>query len=194
MTLPTHPDGEFSRRAVNNPEMLEDMIVQYHPQVFRLALSILNHPDDAEDAAQETMIAAVGSIKDFRGEASLRTWLFAIAINTCRRHLRKRGSRRALMDALALVATQAGHNPSPEESTSQREEDRRLWAAVDALDEKHRLPTILRYAHDMSVHEISAVLGISEGTVHSRLFYAREKLQARLREPAQHHARRGGGR
>jgi RNA polymerase sigma-70 factor (ECF subfamily) len=194
MTLPTHPDEDLGRAAIANPEMLEDMVVQYHPQVFRLALSILNHPDDAEDAAQEAMIAAVGSIKDFRGASSLRTWLFAIAINTCRKYLRKRGSRRALIDALALVATQQGRFPSPEDATAQREEDRALWSAVDTLDEKHRLPVILRYAHDLPVHEISRVLGISEGTVHSRLFYAREKLQARLANNAQRRANRGGGR
>ena len=194
MTLPTHPDEDYGRMAAVNPDMLEDMVIQYHPQVYRLALSILNHPDDAEDAAQEAMIAAVRSLKDFRGDASLRTWLFAIAINTCRRYLRKRGTRRALMDALSMVATQAARIPSPEDATSQREEDRQLWSAVDSLDEKHRLPVILRYAHDMPVHEISRVLGISEGTVHSRLFYAREKLQARLSASPQRRAGRGGGR
>lgn len=194
MTLPSHPDENLGRAAAGSPDMLEDMVIQYHPQIYRLALSILNHPDDAEDAAQEAMIAAVGSLKDFRGDASLRTWLFAIAINTCRRYLRKRGTRRALMDALSLVATQAGRLPSPEDAAAQREEDRQLWAAVDSLDEKHRLPVILRYAHDLSVHEISRVLGISEGTVHSRLFYARDKLQARLRNTGQRRASKGGGR
>jgi RNA polymerase sigma-70 factor (ECF subfamily) len=195
MTLPSHPDEELGRAALNNPQMLEDMIIQYHPQVYRLALSILNHPADADDAAQEAMIAAVGSLKDFRGEASLRTWLFAIAINTCRRYLRKRGTRRALMESLAMAATQAGRSPSPEDATAQREEDRQLWAAVDALDEKHRLPVILRYAHGLSVREIGHILGINDGTVHSRLFYARDRLQARLREPAsKQRAGRGGGR
>jgi RNA polymerase sigma-70 factor (ECF subfamily) len=55
-----------------------------------------------------------------------------------------------------------------------------LWAAVDDLDEKHRLPVILFYVHELSVPEISVILGVNSGTVHSRLHYARKQLAARI--------------
>jgi RNA polymerase sigma-70 factor (ECF subfamily) len=59
----------------------------------------------------------------------------------------------------------------------QREANRQLWQAVDDLDDKHRLVVILRYVHDLSTAEIADALDISQGTVHSRLFYARRQLQ-----------------
>ena len=65
----------------------------------------------------------------------------------------------------------------------QREADRQLWQAVDALDDKHRLVVILRYVHELSTAEIAAALDISQGTVHSRLFYARQRLQEWLGVP-----------
>ena len=69
---------------------------------------------------------------------------------------------------------------SPEETAIRREDDQQIWEEVDALGEKHRLPVILRYVHELTVPEIATILGASQGTVHSRLHYAREKLQARL--------------
>ena len=69
---------------------------------------------------------------------------------------------------------------SPEEAAAQNEAHRQLWQAVDSLDEKHRLPVILRYVHELTVAEIAASLGTNEGTIHSRLHYARKALLDRL--------------
>jgi RNA polymerase sigma-70 factor (ECF subfamily) len=73
----------------------------------------------------------------------------------------------------------------PEAVAIQNESDAELWNAVAALDEKHRLPVILRYYQGFSTAEIAQLLGISEGTVHSRLFTARERLRAHLKERAE---------
>lgn len=176
---PTELDHALERSRAGDARETEHLLQLCYPLVSRLALSILEDADDAEDAAQEALIAALGALDRFRGDASFSTWLTAITVNTCRRSLRRRRVRRAL--AVLLQGAAARTHPASVEQAAQRHaEDAALWAAVDALDEKHRLPVILRYAHDLPVSEIAQALGISEGTVHSRLHYARRALYGRL--------------
>lgn len=160
---------------------IDDLVRQCYPAVLRFAHSILDDPDDADDAAQEALINAVAALDRYRGDSSFKTWLYAITLNTCRTHLRKRKVRQSVVNAIRLIVPTRPATPSPEEAAAQNESDRLLWAAVDALDEKHRLVVVLRYAHDLSTREIAEMLRVSEGTVHSRLHYAREKLLKRLR-------------
>jgi RNA polymerase sigma-70 factor (ECF subfamily) len=170
----------LQRSQADDPVVIEALVSQYHPFIYRLALSILDDPDEAEDAAQEAFIAATMNLDRYRGESSLKTWLYAIALNTCRGHLRKRKARQTMRKTWNAVQALISRPPTPEESALRNEADTRLWEAVDELGEKHRLPVILRYVHSMSVPEIAQVLGINEGTAHSRLHYARRKLQGRL--------------
>jgi RNA polymerase sigma-70 factor (ECF subfamily) len=169
----------------DDPLLIEMLVNTYFEELVRLGLSILNDEDEAKDAAQATLIAAINNLHRFRRESSLKTWLFSIGINTCRGKLRRRKSRQRIQNVLEqvhLIRTQA--TPSPEHHVVQHEQDARLWQAVDALDEKHRLPVILRYVHEMSASEIAETLHLNEGTVHSRLHYARKKLRDLLNEPA----------
>jgi RNA polymerase sigma-70 factor, ECF subfamily len=165
---------------VTDPAVTEALVQQYHGLIYHLALSMLDDPDEAEDATQETFIAAIMNLDRYRGESSLKTWLYAIALNTCRGHLRKRKARYNMRKAWQSLQSIAFRQPTPEESALSNEMDARLRAAVDALDEKHRVAIILRYAHSMSVPEIAQTLDVSEGTVHSRLHYARKKLHGYL--------------
>ena len=169
----THFDGHATQAA----QHIERLVREHYAYVQRLALSILNDPDEAEDAAQETFIAAHRALGSFRGEAQTRTWLTTIAVNACRGRLRKRKVRQALHNTLAALHLQSALPSSPEQAALQSESDRQLWQAVDALDEKHRLPVILRYVHELSVPQIAAALNTSQGTIHSRLHYARLSLQ-----------------
>jgi RNA polymerase sigma-70 factor (ECF subfamily) len=159
---------------------IEDLVEDFYPMVYRLCLSILDDPDEAEDAVQETFIAACTRLKDFREESSLKTWVFAIAVNACRGLLRKRGRRSRLVEMIGRVQIFFGHNPLPEEVSGAADRSQRLWEAVERLDEKHRLPVLLRYAHDLPCSEIAQVLKISEGTIQSRLHYARKTLAGML--------------
>lgn len=181
-TLPVSFNLEqlLQRSQADDPVVIEALVSQYHPLIYRLALSILDDPDEAEDAAQEAFIAATMNLERYRGESSLKTWLYAIALNTCRGHLRKRKARQTMRKTWNAVQTLVSRPPTPEESALRNEADTRLWEAVDELGEKHRLPVILRYVHSLSVPEIAQILGINEGTAHSRLHYARRKLQGRL--------------
>ncbi len=160
---------------------VDEFVRAYQAGVYRLAFSILEDSDEAEDAAQEALVAAVGKLDGFRGDSSLRTWVYAIALNVCRRHLQKRRSGQRLIDVLqSWLHLRGESSPRPEEATLALEAQGDVARAVRTLDEKHRLPVILRYYHDLPVAEIAQMLGISEGTVHSRLFTARERLRVRL--------------
>jgi len=159
---------------------IERLMQAYYPYIRRLALSILDDESEADDAAQETFIAACRSLESFRGEASPRTWLTRIAINSCRGRLRKRKVLQTLQSTLQNLHLLRTAPVSPEENALQNESDRRLWQAVDQLDEKHRLALILRYVHELTVPEIAAALDTNAGTVHSRLHYARKWLHAEL--------------
>jgi RNA polymerase sigma-70 factor (ECF subfamily) len=157
-------------------DALDELAGRYAAELFRLAYSMLGDADEADDAVQETLVAAGRALEDFQGRSSLRTWLFAIAINACRAQLRRRRARRALEQTLAAVQRLWNHAPVPEEQALASERSGELWAAVSRLDEKHRLVVTLRYVHDLPVGEIAAILAVNEGTVHSRLHYARKRL------------------
>lgn len=171
------------------PDM-DDLVHAYYPAVVRLAISILDDGssvdvlDEAEDAAQETFISAAKAMSAYRGSASLKTWLFAIAINACRSRLRRRKARRAMAKTLGALQRALGSQDAPEGAAVRSERDRQLWQAVDRLDEKHRLVVLLRYVQELPAAEIAQVLEITEGTVHSRLHYARRQLAIWLRRDA----------
>jgi len=165
---------------------IESVVAAYHASIRRLAFSILDDRAEADDAAQETFIAASRAGEGFRGEANLKTWLTAIAVNICRGRLRKRKVRQRLQSVLQRLHLDGGGDPTPEVAALRNEADLRIWQAVDKLDESHRLVIILRYVHELSAEEIAAVLRTSAGTVYSRLHYARQKLKARLDNPTSH--------
>ena len=176
----THSHPISQPDAAEQERIIEQLIREHYPYIHRLALSILDDLHEAEDVAQETFIAAHRSLAGFRSESHPKTWLSAIAMNASRGRLRKRKVRQVLtntMQALHLLKTPPA---SPEQAAIQGESDRFIWDAVDELDEKHRLPVILRYVHSLTVPEIAQILHLSQGTVHSRLHYARKELHAKL--------------
>jgi RNA polymerase sigma-70 factor (ECF subfamily) len=171
---------ETSVPEKDNLETLEATMRQYYASIYHLSLSILDDSDDAEDIAQETFIAANEKLSEFRGESDIKTWLYSIAINRSRGQLRKRKTRRALSDVLQTLQRMTKPSQSPEETAMQNDKDAYLWQVIDSLSDKHRLPVILRYAHQLSIPEIASILGLKEGTIHSRLFYAHQNIRGEL--------------
>ena len=155
---------------------IETLMHLYYPAMYRLAVSILRDPDEAEDATQDSFIAAALALESYHGEASPKTWLYSITANTCYTLLRKRKARQRLSQVLQAFQNLFGRQPAPEEQAVQDDQNDQLWNAVNRLDEKHRLPVLLYYQFDLPVAEIAGMLGISSGTVHSRLYYARQQL------------------
>lgn len=159
------------------PASADQLVQDYYQQVQYFAHSILNDADDADDIAQEALIVAMSSMAKYRGEASFKTWLFSITLNLCRQHFRKLRSRRMLSMALRSAELAQGSHPPPEEVVSRSEGDRRLWRAVETLDDDLRTVIVLRYVHDLEAKEIAYITKTKEGTVHSRLHRARHHLQ-----------------
>ncbi len=161
---------------------IEKMVHTYQKHVYRLALSILDDPDEAEDGTQESFLAALRALPSFREDAAFKTWLFSITINVCRSCLRRGKNRRQVQQILRGLFHLRGEDEHPERTAVQNEGDAELWQAIRTLDEKHRIPVVLRYYHDLPIAEIAAILNVPAGTVHSRLNHARKHLRALLRE------------
>lgn len=158
---------------------IDVLIDEYYSAMLRLAQSYLDDRAEAEDATQEIFIAAHKNLKRFRGDSSVKTWLYTIGTNLCRRRLRQRKRREVIWGRWERDQTEK-HTPSLEHQAVRSESDAALWAAVDELKPKHREPIILRYVHDLTAREIGEVLGISEGTVYSRIHYAQKQLRGVL--------------
>jgi RNA polymerase sigma-70 factor (ECF subfamily) len=160
---------------------IERLILQYQGGVYRLTLSVLNDPIEANEATQDTFIAALAALETYRERASFKAWLYTIALNISRNRLRKRRSLARLNETLQTIfRVQSQKTPSPEETVIQNEKDAALWQALKKLGEKQRIPIVLRYFHDLSSAEIAGILKINEGTVHSRLHTGREQLRIEL--------------
>jgi len=161
---------------------LETLFQRCQPRLYRLALSVLDDPAEADEAAQEALAAALGALDSYRGDSSFDTWLYSITLNACRSRLRKRQAWQRLRQTLQALFQVRSPHPHPEEVIAQRQDRRALWQALQALGEKHRLPVILRYYHDFPIAEIAQLLNISEGTVASRLHTARQRLLVTLQQ------------
>jgi RNA polymerase sigma-70 factor (ECF subfamily) len=184
-TMESMDTAEPSRLIPNciagDEHAIEMLIRQFEMGVFRLALSIVNDPADANEIAQETFIAALRSLWSYQEKSSFKAWLYTIALNISRSHLRKQKILNRLKSTLiGIHQIEARKIPQPEEAIIQNEKEAAIWKSLNGLDERHRIVVVLRYFHEMSVAEISEVLSINEGTVHSRLHTARERLRTSL--------------
>ena len=173
-----------SRCQAGEPAAIEDFICKYQHIVHRLALSILDDTDEVEDATQDVFIAALAGLSSFRGQSEIETWLYAITVNVCLKKLRTRKRWNHLITRVRETWLHDRNTGTTrlEETVLQNEVDATVWAAIQALDDKHRIPMILRYYHHLPVSKISSILGVKEGTVHSRLNKARQRLKAALHD------------
>lgn len=168
--------------CIQGDETAIAQLVQSHQLgVFRLALSVLNDPSEANEAAQDSFIAALRALKSYKEASSFKAWLYTITLNISRSRLRKRKTQERLKHTLTTIFHIRWQvAPGVEETVIHNEEDAALWKALGTLNEKHRTPLVLRYYHDFTIAEIAALMNIKEGTVHSRLSIGREKLRVIL--------------
>ena len=164
---------------------IEKMVQTYQKDVYHLALSILDDPHEAEDGTQETLLAALRALDSFREDAAFKTWLFSIAINVCRSRLQRRNSLGRLQQILQSLFQLHSEQIRPENEAIGNESDAELWRAIQTLDDRHRIPIVLRYYHELPIVDIATMLNIPAGTIHSRLNHAREKLRILLKEESQ---------
>ena len=147
----------------------ETLIDAYGDELLRLCLLYLGDRQLAEDAFQETMVKAWRALPGFRGESGAKTWLFHIAVNTCRDMLRS-GWMRMRRRSVPLEVM-------PELAGQEDERLREMTAAVLALPDKYRETVVLFYYKQMKIREIAEALHIPQNSVSSRLRRARAMLQ-----------------
>jgi len=160
---------------------LGTLVRRYQNYVFRLCYLVMRNEQDAEDMAQETFVRAFRALPRFeiRVGKSFEAWLYRIAVNTCRSRLRRRWHQASLWPEPAVdTPGEAEHQPDYRLIESEQRDE--ILAAVNTLNEKHRLVVILRYYAGLTNEEIAETLRIPSGTVRSRLHTARQQLKSLL--------------
>lgn len=180
-----HPTRLIADCLAGDESAIEALIHQYETGIFRLALSIVGDAAEAHEVTQETFLAMLRALPSYQEKKSFKAWLYTIALNHSRSHLRKRKTLEKLRNALTVIfRVETQKLASPEEAAIQNEQEQVLWDQLNELDEKFRTVVVLRYFHELSIAEISEILSVNEGTIHSRLHTARERLRLALEAPA----------
>ena len=173
-------DSLLRERNTNDSELAEAIMQIYFSSLFSLAQSLLDDPDEAEDAVQEAVIKAVRRIDRYRIGSNFRAWVVTICINTCRGQLRKNKAMGSLQTSLRVLWPRNHNSANPQVLAELDERDSILWESMRALDEKYRTPILLKVVHEIPAHEIATALGIKEKTVYTRMYEGFRRLRSEL--------------
>ncbi|MBR2407586.1 MAG: sigma-70 family RNA polymerase sigma factor [Lachnospiraceae bacterium] len=157
---------------------LESLMRTYGNDVLRMAYSYVKDYDTAEDIFQEVFIKVNANLAAFRGESSIKTWLLRITVNACKDYLKSAYSRRVTM----FSEEEETNIPAADtmDEIERKQDGEQIRNALLLLPEKYREVLVCLYYEERSVAETAKVLGLSEGTVKSRLSRAREKFRVIL--------------
>jgi len=167
------------RLRQGDPRAFEELVIAYQHRVFGVALRMLGSRAEAEEAAQEVFLRAHRAIADFRGDAKLSTWLYAIASRLCMNRLTS-GERRLLREGEETLARIPSGHASPADELERSERDAALHRAIAELSDERRMVVVLRDLEGLSYEEIASALDLELGTVRSRLHRARMDLKEKL--------------
>ncbi len=178
-------DEELLRRARDrDTNAFEQLVRKYMRQVYATCFAVVNNHFDADDAAQQTFIAAYTKLSTFEGRSSFGTWLIRIAVNQSRSILRRHKT--------GLLVGLADDPPDPRpdilSQLSAKRDKRSLNEAVSRLPEKQRLSVVLRLQQGLPFARISEILAISEGSARANYHYGMRRIMSEICN-----AKRGGG-
>ncbi|ARN56054.1 RNA polymerase sigma factor [Sedimentisphaera salicampi] len=176
------------RYRQGDKDALGELIQKYQSRLYTTLLKICQNPDDAMELCSDAFVKAVENIDNFKAESSFYTWLFRIAVNQALNFVKRKG-----LVSFSSAETAFANEDEPErvEFASQEasmpidqllEDERKqvLWRAVDSLELHHKTMILLRDIDQMSYNEIAEILEITQGTVKSRIYRAREALRLKL--------------
>jgi RNA polymerase sigma-70 factor (ECF subfamily) len=176
----------ISRVLAGERELFHDLVRPYEKSVYYATFSILQNEQDAEDAAQETILKALKNLRNFRAESKFSTWLISIAINEARARLRHaRVLKFESVDQAPSDETESNFTPAlitdwrevPLQALERKELREILQAAIASLPEIYREVLLLRDVEEFNIAETASTLGVSEGVVKTRLLRARLMMQ-----------------
>ncbi len=178
-------DDELILKAQKGDLLSFDLLVKrYQKRIYFLAYRMAKNHDAADDIAQETFINAYSAIKSFKTGYSFYTWLYRICMNLSINFLKRQKfmipESQFEEEASPLERVATGVDPS--DHLALKELENKIDEAIDSLPPKYKAVLVLRIYEDLSYEEIAKTLKISLGTVMSRLFRAREKMQDELKE------------
>jgi RNA polymerase sigma-70 factor, ECF subfamily len=157
--------------------ILQDLMAKYGNDVWNFAFFLTRSSDAADDLSQDVFLAVYDRVYSFRGECTMKSWILTITRNKSLNYLKKQLIRKILP---VKSFTRKGTVQSAEFQLFDRIETRRIWSIVMQLPRKFREVVILDAHYDLTAKEIAELLGISQGTVKSRLHRARTKITAIL--------------
>ncbi len=189
-------DEELVARAQTGDSVAFDaLVVKHSPRLYALVYNMTSNHDDTDDLLQDVWAKAYRSIGGFRGKSQFYTWLHSVAANTTLNFLKRRGRRwmmslddvdNGILQDKEFVELQA--NSTPVRETDLGEMQQKINEAMMKLTPEHRAVVTMFDIQGLPHADIAKVLGIGEGTVRSRLFYAHKQLQAWLSEFAPVHS------
>lgn len=184
----TAEEMEWVRRAKAGDDTAYDMLIRkYQERVYASIYHMTSSHEDAADLTQETFIKAYRALPGFKGESGFFTWVYRIAINKTINHLKQRKDRFHM--SLNDLDVQVEHDPdlvalvsdkTPRRDVFLSELQKKLNEAMQKLSETHRLVVTLHDIQGMAHEDIAKILDCNEGTVRTRLFYARQQLKSLL--------------
>jgi RNA polymerase sigma-70 factor (ECF subfamily) len=161
-----------------DPEAARELVDACGERLFRSAFLLCGHEADAKDLVQETFLQAARGVGRFRGQSSVYTWLHGILVNLARHYHR---DRKRLVLEPEPIESEVPAQPELEVSQADaRTASTAIGEALNRLSEPHRVVLVLRYYENLRIGEIAAALGVSQGTVKSRLHYATAEMQRLL--------------
>jgi RNA polymerase sigma factor (sigma-70 family) len=186
---PAPADEELLVREARRGDLqaYDELVRRHQERIYATIYHMTANHEDANDLAQESFIKAFQALKSFKGGSSFYTWLYRIAVNKTINFLKQRKNRMHM--SLNDLDFKAEHDPdlmalisdkTPRREASLTELQEKLNAALLKLSEPHRLVVVLHDVQGQSHEEIAKVMDCNIGTVRSRLFYARQQLQALL--------------
>ena len=184
------PDHDLVRRAQDgDTHAFDELVVKYSPKLYGMVYHMTSNKEDTHDLLQDIFAKAYRSVKRFRGKYTFYTWIYSIATNMTLNFIKKRKRRAAwslddvdsgIQNDEAMVDISHGSNPRHQSRVNELQ--KKLNEAMQQLSVEHRAVVIMFDIQGVPHAKISHILGISEGTVRSRLFYAHKQMQGYLEE------------
>jgi RNA polymerase sigma-70 factor (ECF subfamily) len=180
-------DALVERAKAGDNLAFQALFQKYNRRVYAVALGVVKSPEDAMDVVQDAFIKVHKHLATFQGASSFYTWLYRIVMNLGIDHVRKKRKIVEWGDDVPIEHAAGDRtmvpkvpDANPSQSVVRRELSEKIRQALDTLPEYHRAVILLREVEGMSYEEIAEVLNVPKGTIMSRLFHARRKMQEQL--------------